>query len=297
MGKARRTAQAAEAYQDGQSAGAAMAAAVQKYLDHRLPEVSERVLAVLRGQLKNIHNEPGYRPADVARVEFKIFLENIEDFDKRLLADTEAACAGWFEVAATLDLVPLMRELALQRILDAKVALAMQGADIAGQVIIDEEGKLEPPFDLSHLPRPSTPEERAVFPNIAGPAAEDRKRKREKWNQFAWFVGFSLLEIGVLTFTKLDFDHWRSRLFVFGAVFFPAMAVLSYFDARGDWSTEKSDHIFSRAIGWILGGPILLVGGLCLIIVVFGWLGSIPSWAAVIIVLLIAILFQLRRRS
>jgi len=60
-------------------------------------------------------------------------------------------------------------------------------------------------------------------------------------------------------------------------------------------------HQLDRAMGYMTLGPILLVaivvgvvvGGMMLYSV-FGWFATIPSWAAVIIVLLVLILLKLK---
>ena len=61
---------------------------------------------------------------------------------------------------------------------------------------------------------------------------------------------------------------------------------------RNNWTAEQEDQVATRTLGWIVAGPILLVvfivAGLVLFSM-FGWLATVPSWAGVIIILLVLI--------
>jgi hypothetical protein len=118
------------------------------------------------------------------------------------------------------------------------------------------------------------------------------KQRREKRNQFLGFVFFSVFELGYLFFSRPTFSSLVDWLILAGAIFFPIMALISWRSMRNDWSVEKEDQTFTRTFGYIVLAPILLVvaviAGFALFSA-FGWLATIPSWAAVIIVLLVLI--------
>jgi hypothetical protein len=68
-----------------------------------------------------------------------------------------------------------------------------------------------------------------------------------------------------------------------------------------NWSVEQTDRIFDRiaqTLGYVVLAPIALIivavlAGVALFSA-FGWLATIPSWAAVIIVLLVLIYLRLK---
>lgn len=118
------------------------------------------------------------------------------------------------------------------------------------------------------------------------------KRRREYWSSLAIFGFFSLLEIFVLSSQPVDFSRWRYWLIASGAVFFPIMALLSLLAIVFDWSNDKSDRAFKWTFGLIFLGPLVLVAAVVggyFLLSAFGWFATIPSWAAVIIVLLVLI--------
>ncbi len=126
----------------------------------------------------------------------------------------------------------------------------------------------------------------------------DPKIRREYfWSAFGFtvaaplYVWFSLSDMA-----DTAFMFW---LGIVGAGSFTVMALLAWLSFFRDWSVEKSDRILMRAMGWLLASPF--VAGLLVVLLVGAvlagqWLLQIPSWAAAIIVLLMAILFQIRRR-
>lgn len=86
---------------------------------------------------------------------------------------------------------------------------------------------------------------------------------------------------------------------VVGAVCFTVMALLAWISFFRNWSVEKSDDVALKMFGWLVASPFLAAGLVALLVAVFAmgrWLLGIPSWAGVIIFLLIAVLFQMRRR-
>lgn len=123
-------------------------------------------------------------------------------------------------------------------------------------------------------------------------ALSEAKRRRELRSQFWGFVAFSLFEIGYLVYRPPTFSTWRDWIIAGGAILFPIMAIISFRSMRNNWTPEQEDQVATRTLGYVFLAPFLLVGIVLIGIALFsafGWLATVPSWAAVIIVLLILI--------
>jgi hypothetical protein len=113
-----------------------------------------------------------------------------------------------------------------------------------------------------------------------------------KWFTFFMLLGFSTVEIYLLLFGKLEFVKWKDWIILGGAVFFPVLTIIAGLDLVKDWSTQETDRITTRTFGWLIGAPIAALVGLWGMTSLFGWFNDIPSWAAVIIVLLIILIIR-----
>jgi protein-S-isoprenylcysteine O-methyltransferase Ste14 len=106
------------------------------------------------------------------------------------------------------------------------------------------------------------------------------------------FLFFSIFEIGYLIYSPPTFSTWRDWIIVAGAILFPIMATISWRSMRNNWSTDKEDQTIMQTLGYIVLAPILVliivIAGFALFSA-FGWFATIPSWAAVIIILLVLI--------
>ncbi len=121
--------------------------------------------------------------------------------------------------------------------------------------------------------------------------------RKEHRNTFLIFLFLSALEIWALFTRDMRFEKWADWIIVGGAVMFPLLAFQSGRAMRNNWSAERSDQAVKRMFSWLLATPFLLAAaalGLWAVLAVFGWLGSIPGWAAVIIFLLVLLLLKRR---
>jgi hypothetical protein len=121
--------------------------------------------------------------------------------------------------------------------------------------------------------------------------------RRAKWFTFLAFLGFSaleisLLEISLLVDDKLTFVKWTDWLIAGAAIFFPILTVIAGINLVKDWSNWETDRVVERTFGWLIGAPIIILLGVWVLVSVVGWLNSIPSWAAVIIALLVLLLLR-----
>lgn len=89
----------------GQEAGVAMSQAIEAYLNQRLPVVSNNLLAVLRQRLTTIHDEPNHAPEVVAKIEWDIFKEQLDNFPIRMREEAHEALRKWLDVAAQIGVL------------------------------------------------------------------------------------------------------------------------------------------------------------------------------------------------
>jgi hypothetical protein len=130
-------------------------------------------------------------------------------------------------------------------------------------------------------------------PRLLDPAVA--KRGRNRWWALIVFLFFSFLEIYVLSTQSLDFSKLGGWAIAGGAFFFPLLALITMLAIVFNWSNERTDRTIKWTFGLIILAPVILiiavVGGYFLLSA-FGWLTTIPSWAAVIIGLLLLIYFK-----
>ncbi|SFK45166.1 hypothetical protein SAMN05192579_10314 [Rhodanobacter glycinis] len=113
-----------------------------------------------------------------------------------------------------------------------------------------------------------------------------------KWGVLILFIAFSALEIWALFSGVVTLEHWRGWLIAGGAVLFPFLALWSAIELTKDNRLIGAARHLATAIKWLLALPFVLVAVALigwLLYQTFGWFATIPSWAAVIIVLLLLI--------
>jgi hypothetical protein len=105
-------------------------------------------------------------------------------------------------------------------------------------------------------------------------AQPDAKLQRERRFVFSGFLILSAFWIGDLFYKPPTFPDWYDWLRLGGVIFFPTLAILSYFIMRKNWSAEQEQR------GYIVLAPIILVGAVLVSAVLyftFGWLATTPS--------------------
>jgi hypothetical protein len=130
----------AVAFQFGQKTGATMTAAVDSYLNVRLPSLTANLLDVLQQRLLTINDDSQHDPKLVAYAELKVFLENVEDFDSRVLDEVRQSQRDWFGLAAQAGSKEMLEMYARQKVEAAKLELMEQGKLMALAAVKGSEG-------------------------------------------------------------------------------------------------------------------------------------------------------------
>jgi hypothetical protein len=92
------------AYQMGQQAGDAFAADLERLMEVRFKPVLEACLGVVQGQLNKCLTPIDGPPLVVARIEYKIFLDHVEEMRGKMLNEIPATLSKWLDVADQIQL-------------------------------------------------------------------------------------------------------------------------------------------------------------------------------------------------
>lgn len=125
-----------------------------------------------------------------------------------------------------------------------------------------------------------------------GPSILKSMSRREKF--VTLFISLALFDlfVGDLVYNSRSPDNSHLWLQLAGSVLFLFMTIFSFLSIFKNWTAEKEDQLFMRTAGYLVLVPIMIVVAIFLgfaLFSTFGWLATIPSWAAVIIVLLVLI--------
>ena len=129
-------------------------------------------------------------------------------------------------------------------------------------------------------------------------ASSSKSRRGEHGLAFVFCASLSAFMIGHLIYNRSTFSDAGDWIMLGGGIWFLLWAILSLFAMRNNWGDEqfaRFDRI-SETVGYVVLAPVALIA-IALIAVLagvalfsaFGWFATIPSWAAVIIVLLVLI--------
>jgi hypothetical protein len=131
-----------------------------------------------------------------------------------------------------------------------------------------------------------------------GTVMEDASLRRlQQFAAFAICVLFSALAIGYLFYQPPTFSNLKDWVTLGGAIFLPPLAIINFFGMRNNWSDEQADQIAKQTFGYVVLAPIALIVAVLagiMLFSAFGWFATIPSWAAIIIVLLVLIYLKLK---
>jgi hypothetical protein len=98
--------------------------------------------------------------------------------------------------------------------------------------------------------------------------------QRERRLAFWGFLIVAAVWIGDLVYKPPTFSGWFNWLRLGGSIFFPTMAILSYFITRENWSVEEEERAYIVFTPIILGGIVLVTIALFF---TFKWVAVTPS--------------------
>jgi hypothetical protein len=124
----------------GRQSAESFAADLEKLMEVRYKPVWERYLGVIQGQYNKSLTPTDAPPIFVARIEYKVFLENVNEIRGKMKEEIAATLSGWLDVADQMQLREKFAELiqftvdkfcrelsetGLQRLLDMAHALKL----------------------------------------------------------------------------------------------------------------------------------------------------------------------------
>lgn len=128
--------------------------------------------------------------------------------------------------------------------------------------------------------------------DTGSPQQPEGQRVDKRWSNAAGIVLLTAFVEAVAWNTQFNASDWGTWL-LFGAAFIlPIWAITSVLGAWRRWEEEEISSRAWKALGWIIGIPIVLGIGIYAFSSVSDWFKTIPSWAGVIIILLVILVFQ-----
>lgn len=127
---------------------------------------------------------------------------------------------------------------------------------------------------------------------------EIRQKKEKRENIFSIIFLSALYAAFSYTYFsgRLDIkDGWFEDYGIpIAIVFFSVMLVVFWIGLLRGWSNQRTEDAVVKSMGWLLASPVLaLIIGVPLYFA-FSYLATIPSWAAIIIVLLVFLILKKR---
>lgn len=130
----------AEAHKLGEQMGERLGLAAKAFIEGRAEDVAGKLLEALRIRLSTVTNHPeGVSDTDIARIEYKIFLEHIEHFPEKLMQDAQIYLREPFEFAEVVGMLDEYKLQIVQQLRDIKVRLMLEGAELTGGKVLDLE--------------------------------------------------------------------------------------------------------------------------------------------------------------
>jgi hypothetical protein len=145
-----------EAYKLGQKAGESMAADLEQFMSSRFEPVFKAYMRVLGDRFDTVYGSADdVPPITLARIEFKIFNDNVGKLREDMAGEINAAMRGWLEIDD--DIGNQFRKLIDKTISDFQNRLTMSGI----QAFLDRADDLKA-ADIKW--RRANPERAAQFP-------------------------------------------------------------------------------------------------------------------------------------
>jgi hypothetical protein len=146
-----------EARELGRKAAESFDADVDVYAGHRFEEIQTKYMKVFRDRLDLAAVDGKAPPLILARIEHKIFLDNLHELKPKLVEEILTACADWMKVLAQMGAEGQMKQVIEKKVDD----FAATVLHVSLGELIDRVDHLKP---LDEAWRAANPEKSAQFP-------------------------------------------------------------------------------------------------------------------------------------
>ena len=119
--------------------------------------------------------------------------------------------------------------------------------------------------------------------------------KVTNWKPLLVWLGISGIGIFGVTSDQFSLDKGGNWLVLAMAIFGPIVSAVYLIAIARKWHPVYATSVAVKAVGWTIGVPIILGLGIWAISSTSDWFKTVPSWAVVIIVLLVILVFQRAR--
>ena len=147
------------AYGLGADMGQQMAEAVEVATDARFKSVQEGYLSVLRDRFRLSLNQQDEPPITVARAEYQVFMENVDDLKTKMPAELRASLADWVKAVDEVGIRSEFDRILTGRIDEFTTNLGLIGLDVltnefgARLISADEEWRARNPELSAQYPK------------------------------------------------------------------------------------------------------------------------------------------------
>jgi hypothetical protein len=118
------------AFQQGHQMAQEMASSLDEFMTARFAQANAALLDVLRGRLDGCREPADAPPLIVARIQYEIFLEQLQELRPRMLDDTNAAMAKWLELGELVGVRSDFDRLIKKRIDDLQTAMSFEALEV-----------------------------------------------------------------------------------------------------------------------------------------------------------------------
>lgn len=146
-----------EAYEKGQQAARAFNTAVDAHTGPRFEQLQTNFMKVLNDRLDLAAVDQEVPPLVSARVEHRVFLDNVNKLKPQLMEETLSACKDWMDVWAQLGNESEMKQLIERKIDD----FTAQMLDVSLRELLSRVDTLKP---LDEAWRAANPDKSAQYP-------------------------------------------------------------------------------------------------------------------------------------
>lgn len=129
--------------------------------------------------------------------------------------------------------------------------------------------------------------------------APPKETSAEKWRMLLMYCFFVVVGVSALLSSDSRLSFWWCLFIAGGTLFSFVVAVITGISLKRKWSIDQADKATERVFTWIVGAIIIVPLFAYLVSCLpdaYERIQSTPTWAFVIIVLLLVVIGELQRR-